>query len=88
MKVLEDGSKGMSAAVKLALGETQLIQNTKAFLEENGVCLDAFNQVSLIYILCVTYRILSFIILSTCDVFFTGTEAEITYYNIGEEFAG
>lgn len=36
----------MSAAVKLALGETQLAQNTRDFLEENGVCLDAFNQVS------------------------------------------
>ncbi|KOC62529.1 putative RNA-binding protein 19 [Habropoda laboriosa] len=43
-KVLEDGSKGLSAAVKLALGETQLVQDTKNFLEENGVCLDAFNQ--------------------------------------------
>ncbi|XP_012538456.1 probable RNA-binding protein 19 [Monomorium pharaonis] len=42
-KLLEDGSNGMSAAVKLALGETQLAQDTKAFLEENGVCLDAFN---------------------------------------------
>ncbi|XP_053983354.1 probable RNA-binding protein 19 [Hylaeus volcanicus] len=43
-KVLEDGSKSMSAAVKLALGETQLVQDTKNFLEENNVCLDAFNQ--------------------------------------------
>ncbi|XP_032690910.1 probable RNA-binding protein 19 [Odontomachus brunneus] len=43
-KVLEDETKGMSAAVKLALGETQIIHDTKAFLEENGVCLDAFNQ--------------------------------------------
>nr|XP_003699323.1 PREDICTED: probable RNA-binding protein 19 [Megachile rotundata] len=43
-KVLEDGSKGLSAAVKLALGETQLVQDTKNFLEEQGVCLDAFNQ--------------------------------------------
>ena len=43
-KVLEDGSKGMSAAVKLALGETQLVQDTRNFLEEQGVCLDAFNQ--------------------------------------------
>lgn len=46
--VLEDGSKGLSAAVKLALGETQLVQDTKNFLEENGVCLDAFNQVNII----------------------------------------
>ncbi|XP_026299384.1 probable RNA-binding protein 19 isoform X2 [Apis mellifera] len=44
--VLEDRSKGLSAAVKLALGETQLVQDTKNFLEENGVCLDAFNQPS------------------------------------------
>lgn len=35
----------MSAAVKLALGETQLVQDTRNFLEEHGVCLDAFNQV-------------------------------------------
>lgn len=46
--MLEDGSKGLSAAVKLALGETQLVQDSKKFLEENGVCLDAFNQVSII----------------------------------------
>ncbi|XP_011054786.1 PREDICTED: probable RNA-binding protein 19 [Acromyrmex echinatior] len=43
-KLLEDESNGMSAAVKLALGETQLVQDTKIFLEENGVCLDAFNE--------------------------------------------
>lgn len=42
--VLEDESKSMSAAVKLALGETQLVEETKKFLEENEVCLDAFNQ--------------------------------------------
>ncbi|CAD1479371.1 unnamed protein product, partial [Heterotrigona itama] len=45
-KVLEDGSKDLSAAVKLALGETQLVQDTKKFLKENEVCLDAFNQPS------------------------------------------
>ncbi|XP_015191541.1 PREDICTED: probable RNA-binding protein 19 [Polistes dominula] len=44
--VLEDDSKGMSTAVKLALGETQLVQETKKFLEENEVSLDAFNQPS------------------------------------------
>ncbi|XP_077267436.1 putative RNA-binding protein 19 [Temnothorax americanus] len=43
-KLLEDGSNGMSAAVKLALGETQLAEDTKAFLVENGVRLDAFNE--------------------------------------------
>ncbi|XP_017877575.1 probable RNA-binding protein 19 [Ceratina calcarata] len=45
-QVLEDGSKGLSAAVKLALGETQLVQDAKNFLEENGVSLDAFNQLA------------------------------------------
>jgi len=40
-KLLEDRSNGMSAAVKLALRETQLAEDTKAFLEENGVCLEA-----------------------------------------------
>lgn len=44
-KLVEDGSNEMSAAVKVALGETQLAQDTRSFLEENGVCLDAFNQV-------------------------------------------
>lgn len=46
IKVLEDESKSMSAAVKLALGETQLVHETRKFLEENEVCLDAFNQVN------------------------------------------
>lgn len=51
-QVLEDTTKGMSAAVKLALGETRLTHDTRTFLEENGVCLDAFNQVRLIYASC------------------------------------
>ncbi|XP_059480054.1 probable RNA-binding protein 19 [Neocloeon triangulifer] len=33
-----------SVAVRLALGETQIVHDTKQFLEQNGVCLDAFNQ--------------------------------------------
>ncbi|CAH1403451.1 unnamed protein product [Nezara viridula] len=33
-----------NAAVKLALGETQLVNETRQFLEDNGVLLDAFNQ--------------------------------------------
>ncbi|XP_063989754.1 probable RNA-binding protein 19 [Diachasmimorpha longicaudata] len=45
-KVLEDGGKGTSVAVRLALGETQLVAETRKFLEENGVQLDAFNQAS------------------------------------------
>ncbi|XP_043270528.1 probable RNA-binding protein 19 [Venturia canescens] len=43
-KVLEDGGKGTSVAVRLALGETQLVEATRKFLEENNVRLDAFNQ--------------------------------------------
>ncbi|XP_025831297.1 probable RNA-binding protein 19 [Agrilus planipennis] len=33
-----------NAAVRLALGETQIIQNTKKFLEEEGVVLDMFEK--------------------------------------------
>ncbi|KAF4528765.1 hypothetical protein B566_EDAN016952 [Ephemera danica] len=33
-----------SVAVRLALGETQLVAQTRDFLEQNGICLDAFNQ--------------------------------------------
>ncbi|XP_077290382.1 putative RNA-binding protein 19 [Arctopsyche grandis] len=42
-KLLDSNSK-TSAAVKLALGETQLVMNTRKFMEENGICLDVFNQ--------------------------------------------
>ncbi|XP_014277556.2 probable RNA-binding protein 19 [Halyomorpha halys] len=35
---------GNDAAVRLALGETQLVNETRQFLEDNGVFLDAFNQ--------------------------------------------
>ncbi|XP_014229300.1 probable RNA-binding protein 19 [Trichogramma pretiosum] len=42
-KVLDDNS-GTSMAVRLALGETQLVQETQKFLEQNGVKLTAFNQ--------------------------------------------
>uniref|UniRef100_A0A023FBD9 Putative rna-binding protein rrm superfamily n=2 Tax=Triatoma infestans TaxID=30076 RepID=A0A023FBD9_TRIIF len=40
----EDVLIGKDAAVRLALAETQLVAETKKFLEENGVKLDAFNQ--------------------------------------------
>ncbi|KAG9047437.1 Multiple RNA-binding domain-containing protein 1 [Tulasnella sp. UAMH 9824] len=36
----EDGTT--NPAVKLALAETHVIQETKKYLEENGICLDAF----------------------------------------------
>lgn len=35
-----------SAAVRLALGETQIVAQTRKYLEENGVILDAFKSVS------------------------------------------
>ena len=40
----EGGRKGTSAAVKLALGETEIVGQTRKFLEEEGVRLDAFNR--------------------------------------------
>ncbi|XP_015516900.2 probable RNA-binding protein 19 [Neodiprion lecontei] len=43
-KVLDDGGKSSSVAVRLALGETQLVEDTRKFLEESGVHVDAFNQ--------------------------------------------
>ncbi|XP_011500758.1 PREDICTED: probable RNA-binding protein 19 [Ceratosolen solmsi marchali] len=42
--VLQDSSNGTSMAVRLALGETQLVLETQKFLEDNGVYLNAFNQ--------------------------------------------
>lgn len=45
-QLLSDDNKTTSAAVRLALGETQLVSETRHFLENNGVYLDAFNTVS------------------------------------------
>lgn len=42
-KILDSSAGGTSAAVRLALGETQIVLDTKKFLEENEICLDAFN---------------------------------------------
>ncbi|XP_043910029.1 probable RNA-binding protein 19 [Protopterus annectens] len=42
-KVLDHEGKG-SVAVRMALGETELVQETRQFLINNGVCLDAFSQ--------------------------------------------
>jgi len=39
-----ESSRKHSAAVRVALGETQLVQQTKDFLLENGVCLEAFSK--------------------------------------------
>ncbi|XP_018416111.1 PREDICTED: probable RNA-binding protein 19 [Nanorana parkeri] len=44
-KVLDHEGKG-SVAVRVALGETQLVQDVRQFLIENGVSLDSFGQAS------------------------------------------
>lgn len=44
-RVLDSTGGGKGAAVRLALGETQVVAEMKAFLEENGVRLDAFEGV-------------------------------------------
>jgi len=41
--VLDAGSRG-SLAVRMALGETQIVNETRDFLINNGVCLDAFEK--------------------------------------------
>jgi len=38
---------GQSLGVRLALGETEVVNETRDFLIENGVCLDSFSQVCL-----------------------------------------
>ncbi|XP_075686282.1 putative RNA-binding protein 19 [Rhinoderma darwinii] len=42
-QVLDHEGKG-SVAVRVALGETQIVQDVRQFLMENGVCLDSFSQ--------------------------------------------
>ncbi|XP_015221772.2 probable RNA-binding protein 19 isoform X2 [Lepisosteus oculatus] len=42
-RVLDDESRG-SVAVRMALGETQIVQETRQFLLDNGVSLDSFSQ--------------------------------------------
>ncbi|ROL50773.1 putative RNA-binding protein 19 [Anabarilius grahami] len=44
-KVLDHESNG-SLAVRMALGETQIVQETRQFLLDNGVSLDSFSQAS------------------------------------------
>lgn len=43
-EVLDSSTGGSSAAVRLALGETQIVLEMKKFLEENGVSLEAFDD--------------------------------------------
>ena len=42
--VLTTGDGNQSAAVRLALGETQIVQETRSFLEEQGISLDVFSR--------------------------------------------
>lgn len=42
-QVLDHETKG-SVAVRMALGETQIVQETRQFLLDNNVCLDSFSQ--------------------------------------------
>lgn len=41
-----------SAAVRLALGETQIVAQTRKYLEQEGVILDAFKNVRFLYVQC------------------------------------
>lgn len=43
-QVLDSSSGEMSAAVRLALGETEIVMEMKRFLEDNDVVLDAFDS--------------------------------------------
>lgn len=45
-QILDTTGRGTSAAVRLALGETEIILKMKKFLEENDVCLEAFDQLA------------------------------------------
>ena len=45
--ILDSGHSG-SLAVRMALGETQIVAETREFLTSNGVKLDAFGQVGLL----------------------------------------
>ncbi len=42
--ILDPSSSGISAAVRLALGETQLVRETREFLQRHGVNLEVFEQ--------------------------------------------
>lgn len=45
MLLEKDGYDNQSVAVRMALGETQLVAETKQFLLDNGIHLEVFNQV-------------------------------------------
>lgn len=40
----EQDSRLASVGVRMALAETEIVSETKKFLEDNGVCLDAFDS--------------------------------------------
>lgn len=43
-QVLNTADGGSNAAVRLALGETEMVSKIKSYLEDHGILLDAFNQ--------------------------------------------
>lgn len=43
-QVLNTAEGGSNAAVRLALGETEMVAKIKSYLEDHGIFLDAFNQ--------------------------------------------
>lgn len=70
-----------SVAVRLALGETQLVAETKQFLLENGIQLDAFQDVIVYFFLSVIF--LRYFPRRNCSI---GTEAALQNRNFGEKF--
>uniref|UniRef100_A0A3Q2PCU7 Probable RNA-binding protein 19 n=1 Tax=Fundulus heteroclitus TaxID=8078 RepID=A0A3Q2PCU7_FUNHE len=66
--VLDHESKG-SVAVRMALGETEIVQETRQFLLDNGVCLDSFSQAA-------AARSTSVILVKNLPVGVTTTELE------------
>uniref|UniRef100_A0A3Q3FAQ9 Probable RNA-binding protein 19 n=1 Tax=Labrus bergylta TaxID=56723 RepID=A0A3Q3FAQ9_9LABR len=67
-QVLDHESKG-SVAVRMALGETQIVQETRQFLLDNGVSLDSFSQAA-------TARSTSVILVKNLPAGVTTTELE------------
>lgn len=68
-----------SVAVRLALGETQLVAETKQFLLENGIELNAFQDVNIFF---PVFSLLHFVNWK-CSV---GTKAALQNCDFGKKF--